>query len=70
MKFESLNINKDGNFYAIYSLPSPQKITKAVREQKKREVLIIGIPKKKIKEFLKTMFDDCDENNIETEVGE
>lgn len=60
MKFESLSINKNGDFYCIYSLPSPQKIHKNCKG--KRELLIWGIPKSMIKDHLAHLLDDCDEN--------
>lgn len=35
MKFESISRNKDGNFYVIYSIPSPQKINRKNGKEKR-----------------------------------
>lgn len=64
MKFESIEKNQNGDFYIIYSLPSKQKITKAVRDANKngkREVIIVGIPKKKFRSYIPNIFKDVDE---------
>ena len=59
MKFESISRNKDGNFYVIYYLPSPQKIHANCKG--KRELLIYGFNKNKLKELWPTLLDQCDE---------
>lgn len=64
MKFEGINKNDNGDFYILYSIPSKQKITKAVREQNKngkRELIIVGIPKKKFRSYIPNIFKDIDE---------
>lgn len=59
MRLEAINRNKNGDFYVIYSLPSPQKINRKMKP--KRELLILGIPKSKFYEMLPMIAKDCDE---------
>lgn len=65
MKFEGISMNKDGNYYIIYSYPSIQKIKKECRGKNKRELMIVGMHRKRLRKWIESgnLLKGCDEND-------